>query len=160
MFGLDNPRLGLYTLPLLIWHPAQLVMGTLLTPRLAAWVEQELERAAATPAATVDGGADQRGVAAAGVSSGGSSEGGASDVQRRVDGEVVADATSIEMGQVGRGGLTAEQAPDNSALAAPGARALAGLTSDAVDQLNTDRTISDFSEGTTFSPIHASNSEK
>jgi sodium/bile acid cotransporter 7 len=34
-----DPKIGLYTLPLLIWHPMQLVIGTLLTPRLHAWVE-------------------------------------------------------------------------------------------------------------------------
>lgn len=34
-----NPAIGLYTLPLLIWHPMQLVVGTFLSPRLLAWVE-------------------------------------------------------------------------------------------------------------------------
>ncbi len=34
-----NPKIGLYTLPLLIWHPSQLVFGTFLSPRLLAWVE-------------------------------------------------------------------------------------------------------------------------
>lgn len=33
-----NSNLGMYTLPLLIWHPAQLVMGSYLAPRLKAWV--------------------------------------------------------------------------------------------------------------------------
>lgn len=37
----DNPSVGLYTLPLLIWHPMQLVIGTFLSPRLAAFVERE-----------------------------------------------------------------------------------------------------------------------
>lgn len=40
----DNPSVGLYTLPLLIWHPMQLVIGTFLSPRLAAFVEREEER--------------------------------------------------------------------------------------------------------------------
>jgi sodium/bile acid cotransporter 7 len=40
----DNPAVGLYTLPLLIWHPMQLVIGTFLSPRLAAFVEREEER--------------------------------------------------------------------------------------------------------------------
>jgi len=40
----DNPAIGLYTLPLLIWHPMQLVLGTFLAPRLAAYVEREEER--------------------------------------------------------------------------------------------------------------------
>ena len=40
----DNPSVGLYTLPLLIWHPMQLVIGTFLSPRLAAFVQQEEER--------------------------------------------------------------------------------------------------------------------
>lgn len=39
-----NPLIGLYTLPLLIWHPMQLVVGTFLAPKLAKWVEQEQER--------------------------------------------------------------------------------------------------------------------
>jgi len=34
-----NPAIGMYTLPLLIWHPMQLVIGTFLSPRLLAWVE-------------------------------------------------------------------------------------------------------------------------
>lgn len=36
----DQPEvLALYTLPLLIWHPMQLVLGTLLSPYLAAYVQ-------------------------------------------------------------------------------------------------------------------------
>jgi len=34
-----DPALGMYTLPLLIWHPMQLVIGSLLSPRLQAWVD-------------------------------------------------------------------------------------------------------------------------
>ena len=34
-----SPKIGLYTLPLLIWHPTQLVFGTFLSPRLLKWVE-------------------------------------------------------------------------------------------------------------------------
>ncbi|GAX15647.1 solute carrier family 10 (sodium/bile acid cotransporter), member 7 [Fistulifera solaris] len=40
----DNPSVGLYTLPLLIWHPTQLLIGTALSPRLAKFVEREQER--------------------------------------------------------------------------------------------------------------------
>lgn len=40
----DNSNVGLYTLPLLIWHPMQLVIGSALAPRLAAFVEREEER--------------------------------------------------------------------------------------------------------------------
>lgn len=40
----DNPAVGLYTLPLLIWHPIQLVLGTALSPRLAKFVARESER--------------------------------------------------------------------------------------------------------------------
>jgi len=40
----DNPLVGLYTLPLLIWHPMQLVIGTAVAPRVAAYVKRrELE---------------------------------------------------------------------------------------------------------------------
>ena len=39
-----NPAVGLYTLPLLIWHPMQLVIGTFLAPRLAKFVKREEER--------------------------------------------------------------------------------------------------------------------
>jgi len=41
----DSPLLGLYVLPLLIWYPTQLVLGTALVPYMSAWVkrrEQEL----------------------------------------------------------------------------------------------------------------------
>ncbi len=40
----DNPNIGFYTLPLLIWHPMQLVIGTFLSPRLASFVDAEEER--------------------------------------------------------------------------------------------------------------------
>jgi sodium/bile acid cotransporter 7 len=33
----DDPRLGMYALPLLIWHPLQLLIGSALAPKLAAW---------------------------------------------------------------------------------------------------------------------------
>ena len=34
-----DPNIAMYTLPLLIWHPMQLIVGTFLSPRLLAWVE-------------------------------------------------------------------------------------------------------------------------
>lgn len=40
----SNPNVGLYTLPLLIWHPMQLVIGSFLAPRIANWVEREEDR--------------------------------------------------------------------------------------------------------------------
>ncbi|EEC45933.1 predicted protein [Phaeodactylum tricornutum CCAP 1055/1] len=40
----DDPAVGSYTLPLLIWHPMQLVVGTILAPRLSAYVDRERER--------------------------------------------------------------------------------------------------------------------
>ena len=40
----SDPLVGLYTLPLLIWHPMQLVVGSFLAPRLSEFVEQEKER--------------------------------------------------------------------------------------------------------------------
>jgi sodium/bile acid cotransporter 7 len=39
-----NPYIGVYTLPVLIWHSMQLVVGTVLAPRLANWVEAEQQR--------------------------------------------------------------------------------------------------------------------
>ena len=39
-----DPNIGLYTLPLLIWHPMQLVIGSALAPRLNAWTIREIER--------------------------------------------------------------------------------------------------------------------
>jgi SBF-like CPA transporter family (DUF4137) len=39
-----NPNIGLYSLPLLCWHPLQLVLGTLIAPRLLAFVEREEAR--------------------------------------------------------------------------------------------------------------------
>ena len=35
---------GLYTLPILIWHPMQLVLGSLLVPRLSRFIQEERER--------------------------------------------------------------------------------------------------------------------
>ena len=40
----ESPYLAQYTLPLLIWHPMQLILGSLLVPRLVAFVEREHER--------------------------------------------------------------------------------------------------------------------
>jgi len=34
-----NPKLGLYALPLLVWHPMQLVIGSFTAPKLSSWVE-------------------------------------------------------------------------------------------------------------------------
>ena len=39
----DNKNIGFYTLPLLIWHPMQLVIGSFLSPRLAEFVTTEKE---------------------------------------------------------------------------------------------------------------------
>lgn len=39
-----NGSVGLYTLPLLIWHPMQLMVGTFLTPRLSRFVIEEQKR--------------------------------------------------------------------------------------------------------------------
>lgn len=40
----DNPLVGFYTLPLLVWHPMQLVIGSFLAPRLCRFVKAEEER--------------------------------------------------------------------------------------------------------------------
>ncbi|GMI06193.1 hypothetical protein TrRE_jg5676 [Triparma retinervis] len=40
----QDERLALYTLPLLVWHPVQLVIGSALAPRLNKWVEEEMKR--------------------------------------------------------------------------------------------------------------------
>lgn len=40
----SNPAVGLFTLPLLVWHPMQLVVGTILAPRLAEYVHREQQR--------------------------------------------------------------------------------------------------------------------
>ncbi|EED96114.1 predicted protein [Thalassiosira pseudonana CCMP1335] len=39
----SNPLVGLYTLPLLIWHPMQLVIGSAVAPRVAEYVEKREE---------------------------------------------------------------------------------------------------------------------
>ena len=45
MYATSSPELvGLYTLPLLIWHPMQLIIGSLLAPYLAEYVDKELTR--------------------------------------------------------------------------------------------------------------------
>jgi solute carrier family 10 (sodium/bile acid cotransporter), member 7 len=46
MYAQTNPELvGMYTLPLLVWHPMQLILGSLLAPHLAAFVSREEELA-------------------------------------------------------------------------------------------------------------------
>ena len=36
----SNPSVGLYTLPLLIWHPMQLVVGSFVAPYVATYVQR------------------------------------------------------------------------------------------------------------------------
>merc|ERR1712157_74831 len=38
-----NDSIGLYTLPILIWHPMQIFIGSALAPRLATYVEMKLQ---------------------------------------------------------------------------------------------------------------------
>ena len=40
----DDPHLGQFILPILIWHPMQLIVGTLLTPHLSNFIIKEKER--------------------------------------------------------------------------------------------------------------------
>ena len=39
----SNPSVGLYTLPLLIWHPMQLVVGSFVAPYVATYVQRREE---------------------------------------------------------------------------------------------------------------------
>jgi sodium/bile acid cotransporter 7 len=39
-----DPNVGIYTLPILIWHPMQLVLGSMLVPRLKAFIQAERKR--------------------------------------------------------------------------------------------------------------------
>jgi uncharacterized protein with PQ loop repeat len=41
----NSEDVALYTLPLLVWHPLQLVLGTLIAPTLAAYVVKQQEQA-------------------------------------------------------------------------------------------------------------------
>ena len=45
-------KVGIYTLPLLIWHPLQLIIGTVLAPKLAKFVDREELRLNPTTSAT------------------------------------------------------------------------------------------------------------
>ena len=40
----ENPKLGLYCLPLLIWHPMQLLIGTFIAPKMKEWSDKEKDR--------------------------------------------------------------------------------------------------------------------
>jgi len=40
----DHPKLGIYTLPLLIWYPTQLIIGTVLSTRLSRFVDYKVEK--------------------------------------------------------------------------------------------------------------------
>lgn len=40
----NDPALGQYTLPLLIWHPLQIILGSFMAPRLVKFVQREKER--------------------------------------------------------------------------------------------------------------------
>jgi solute carrier family 10 (sodium/bile acid cotransporter), member 7 len=43
IFG-GSPNIGLYTLPILIWHPMQLVVGSFFVPKLQKFLASENER--------------------------------------------------------------------------------------------------------------------
>ena len=45
-----DPNIGLLTLPLLIWHPMQLLMGSLIAPRIGVWCDLEKQRLGIFPA--------------------------------------------------------------------------------------------------------------
>ena len=52
-----HPLIAVYTLPILIWHPMQLVVGSCFVPRLEKWIEREQARLAThdvTPDDSVD----------------------------------------------------------------------------------------------------------
>jgi len=53
----DSPALGSYTLPLIVWHSMQLLLGSLLAPKLSRFVvrEEERLRAAAAGVSSADG---------------------------------------------------------------------------------------------------------
>ena len=40
----NNPNVGLYTLPLLVWHPMQLVISSALVPRLRNFMQSETDK--------------------------------------------------------------------------------------------------------------------
>jgi sodium/bile acid cotransporter 7 len=40
----DNPSVGFYTLPLLVWHPLQLIIGSFLAPHLRNFVKTNEEQ--------------------------------------------------------------------------------------------------------------------
>jgi solute carrier family 10 (sodium/bile acid cotransporter), member 7 len=48
VFG-HEPRAGLYALPLLVYHPLQLVLGTMVVPRLERYVKRSIQPAAQRP---------------------------------------------------------------------------------------------------------------
>lgn len=49
-----DPNIGLLTLPLLIWHPMQLLMGSLVAPRIGVWSDLEKQRLGIFPALEED----------------------------------------------------------------------------------------------------------
>lgn len=55
-----HPNVALYTLPVLVWHPMQLVVGSFLIPSLSAFVQAERQRLDAQEA-------DYQNIEAAGV---------------------------------------------------------------------------------------------
>jgi solute carrier family 10 (sodium/bile acid cotransporter), member 7 len=59
----NSNDVALYTLPLLVWHPLQLVLGTLIAPTLAAYVvkqQEQAQAAAAVAAATAHGNDEEK----------------------------------------------------------------------------------------------------
>lgn len=40
----DSPKLGIYTLPLLVWYPSQLIIGTMLAPRLSRFIDYKINK--------------------------------------------------------------------------------------------------------------------
>ena len=52
----DHPDLGLFLLPLLVWHPLQLLLGNLMLDRLTAWVRADPNQSPSRKGEAVGGG--------------------------------------------------------------------------------------------------------
>jgi solute carrier family 10 (sodium/bile acid cotransporter), member 7 len=55
MYATSDPEhMGIYTIPLLIWHPTQLIIGSLMAPYVSSYVTSELLRIEGTSQPSVD----------------------------------------------------------------------------------------------------------
>ena len=99
MFG-GNAKLGMYCLPLLVWHPAQLFIGSWAAPRARAWLGEKTADGGGNGAVEMTAAGAQAGTSGGGGGGGGDLESTAGEV----DGAAVVSGMHLDRSSEGGAG--------------------------------------------------------